>query len=416
MTEPLQKREQGYQWTGSEYHFITEKVKDRGYVRYRNKEFGIFYLDPSPYMQTPYPDLYVVKGCSLPPERQLIDITVRETGEITDIDAEGYPVKIPLNFVLDWKIGNPKKIKKTSLVVVDEFLDFLSTPIKPSYFNIEDLEYCLGMYAVSSPQFMDFEPGGINAVVLRGDGDIDQSWWNFRNIMKVIPDFLKDSSSANFYAHLESKKKPKLMNNTEVSLSYKNVKDVPVQIPLPFKVEFKNFFSYKDYMEEYQPMATAYMMDALLYQPFIPPKYEKRIEEAMYYVVDFVLDKEETPCLLDLGTTVPKMATAIARLNYKKVATVKELDKGKNYWANSLSQSKAESSEKIEKLYSIKEKDKILFAEVKELISTGIPVTYEILQRKSTLKGNNFKKSFERLRSTGRIFIKPTKIIGYVEY
>ncbi|MGB9929143.1 MAG: hypothetical protein ACPK85_12195 [Methanosarcina sp.] len=416
MTESLQKREQGYQWTGSEYHFISEKEKDRGYVRYRNKDFGIFCLDPSPYMHNPYPDLYVVKGCSFPPEKQLIDITVRETGEIMDVSPEGYPIKIPLNYVLDWKIGNPKKMKKTNLVVVDEFLDFLSTPIKPSYFNIEDLEYCLGMYAVSSPQFVDFEPGGINAVVLRGDGDINQSWWNFRNIMKVIPDFLKNPTSTNFYAHLESKKKPKLLDNSEISLSYKNIKDVPVQIPLPFKVEFKNFFSYKDYMEQYRPMATAYMMDALLYQPFIPPKYEKRIEESMYYVVDFILDREETPCFLDLGSVVPKMATAFARLKYKKVATIKDLDEGKNFWANSLSQSKADSKENIDKIYTIKEKEEILFSEINELNLTGIKVTYELLKEKTKLLKPNFKKAFNKLRACGYIYTKPDKTIGIIEH
>lgn len=186
MAEPLQKREEGYQWTGSEYHFISEKEKNRGYVRYRNPDSGTFYLDPSPYKHSPFDDIYIVKSCPLPPNEKLIDITVRETGEVIDVDPEGYPKRYTVNYVLDWKPGNPKKMKKTNLVLYDEFLNFLSTPIKPSYFNIEDLEYCMGMYAVSSPRFVDFEPGGINAVVLRGDGDINESWFQFKRIMDVI--------------------------------------------------------------------------------------------------------------------------------------------------------------------------------------------------------------------------------------
>ena len=42
-------------------------------------------------------------------------------------------------------------------------------------------------------------------------------------------------------------------------------------------------------------MATAYIYDALLYQPEIPVKYEKRIENAIYFVLDYVLDSDEVP-------------------------------------------------------------------------------------------------------------------------
>lgn len=416
MAESLRKRDQGYQWTGSEYHFISDKEKNRGYVRYKNTNYGTFYLDPSPYMHTPFDDIYVVKGCTLPPNGKLIDITVRETGEVIDVDPEGYLKRYPVNYVLDWKPGNPKKMRKTNLVLHDEFLDFLSKPIKPSYFNIEDLEYCMGMYAVSSPQFVDFEPGGINAVVLRGDGDINESWFQFKRIMDVIPGPFKNSSSPNFYAHLETKKKPTFKNNTEVSLSYKNIRDVPVQIPLPFKVEFKNFFSYKDYIKEYKPMATAYILDALLYQPEIPVKYEKRIENAMYFVLDYVLDSDEIPCFLDIGSVIPKMATAFARLRYKRVATIKDLDEGKNHWANSITQSKPESGEKIDKLYNIKDEEEFLLSEIKELTSTGIKVTYELLQQKSKLLEPNFKKAFDKLRACGYVYIKPDKAIGIIEH
>ncbi|KKH92887.1 hypothetical protein EO95_09420 [Methanosarcina sp. 1.H.T.1A.1] len=74
-------------------------------------------------------------------------------------------------------------------------------------------------------------------------------------------------------------------------------------------MEFKSFFSYKDYIKEYKPMATSF-----------------------------------------------------ARLRYRRVATIKDLDEGKNYWANSIIQSKTESGKNIDKLYkSLSHNSKLIF-------------------------------------------------------
>ncbi len=145
-------------------------------------------------------------------------------------------------------------------------------------------------------------------------------------------------------------------------------------------------------------------------------KYEKRIEDAIYFVLDYVLDSDEVPCFLDIGSVIPKMATAFARLRYKRVATIKDLDEGKNYWANSIIQSKPESGENIDKLYSIKDKEELLRSEIKELTSTGIKVTYELLQQKSKLLESEFKEAFDKLRACGYIYVKPNKTIGVIEY
>jgi hypothetical protein len=78
VTDSLKKRYFGYELSGIEYRLIFEK-DDMGYVRFKNKRENSFYLDPSPFLDTQKPDVYVIKAGDLPPAGQLIEVVVTET-------------------------------------------------------------------------------------------------------------------------------------------------------------------------------------------------------------------------------------------------------------------------------------------------------------------------------------------------
>ncbi|HHV24228.1 MAG: hypothetical protein PHG79_01545 [Methanosarcina sp.] len=432
---PLKERTFGYELSGSEHKLIFEK-EDIGYVRYKNKAAGIFYLDPSPYYNDPRSQIYVIKSGTLPPKGQLIEVKVTETETFRSIDqdkiftsveevlawaaqAQNESHIINIKYVVDWDLVNPNKIRGNKLTSKDDFLEFISTPIKYNILGLEDLQYCLGMCAVSAPQITELEKGGVNAVVLDKKYD-SMKWAAFKRIMSIVPKEFKQPTSKNFYKYLTTNEQPCPTASTEVNLSYFNVPDVPIHLPIPFDMKFKTLGEYKENFDHYLPLARAYMIDSLLFQPYIPEKIEKRMEEAMYFILDDISSTGIIPYYQDIGSVIPKLATSFARLNFDSWISLGDLNKSKGIWMDLMTEARhtidSTRTRSTDQLYQLTPDAEKLLKELNELEDAGIPLLITTIKEKTSLMEWNFEDALKKLRICGYVYFPNNERIGLIHY
>lgn len=413
----LRNREHGYELASSEHTMIFEK-EDRGYVRIKNRTYGMFYLDPSPYLSTPFNEIYVSALNKLPPSGKLVRVTVKETDSYQDVDPITMePVKIVLKIISGWEPVDPNKIMGNKLFNMEEFLHCVSTPISPHNLPFDDLEYCLGMYLVSAPQISNLEQGGINTVIL-GKTKQKEKWMNFKRMTSIIPSEFRRQESKNYYKSIEKGKPPKTPNSSEVSLAFLNRKEVPVHIPLPFEdLEFKKYYTYKEEFKDLTTISRAYMIDSLLFQPEIPKNLQRRVEEAMCFIVDDVLSAENLPCYQDIGSVVPKLTTSFARLNFNDNVTLADLNKGKELWYEAMSSSRKDggAGRNKSKTYQQTPDGELLLAEILELYETGVPLTIENIKCRTKVHASKFEAALNKLKFAGKIYFPSNDTIGIIK-
>lgn len=112
----LRNRYWGFELSGVEYKLIFEK-ENMGFVRFANKNKDIFYLDPSPFLNTVKPEIYVLEKCPVPPAGKLIEAIVRETEDKYNLNKTVVE-KTLVKYVIDWKIVDPNKLR-TNLTIKD---------------------------------------------------------------------------------------------------------------------------------------------------------------------------------------------------------------------------------------------------------------------------------------------------------
>ncbi|AKB52647.1 hypothetical protein MSBRW_3394 [Methanosarcina barkeri str. Wiesmoor] len=415
---PLKDRSRGYEFAASEYNLIF-RIENTGYVRYKDKEKGIFYLDPSPYYNDPRNQIYVVKSGEFPPKDKLVEVAVTETETFYGLKEQKLD-PILVKYIIGWKNINPNKIRAKDLASTEEFLEFLSTPVKnPNFYNIEDFRYCLGMCAISAPQITDLEKGGVNTVALDTHRD-RQKWAAFKRILGIVPQEFRRPSSKNFYKFLENNEEIYPLNSREVNLSYFDVTDVPIHLPIPLNMAFKTYGEYKKSFEEYLPIARAYMVNSLLFQPYVPEKVEKRMENAMYFILDEISSREDIPYYQDIGSVIPKLATSFARLNFKSWVTLNDLKTSTGLWSDVMDGSRHNVSElkkmSTNSLYRLPSEAEVLLKEITELDDAGIPLLLSTVRSNTKLFDFTFDNALRKLKVNGFIYFPSGEKIGLVHY
>lgn len=419
MALPLLKdRNRGYEFAASEYNLIF-RIENTGYVRYKDKEKGLFYLDPSPYYGDPRSQIYAVKSGEFPPKDKLIEATVTETEKFYELKGQELdPVLV--KYIIGWKTINPNKIRGKDLASTEEFLEFLSTPVKnPNFYNIEDFRYCLGMCAISAPQITDLEKGGVNTVALDTHRD-RQKWAAFKRILGIVPQEFRQPSSKNFYKFFENNEEIYPLNSREVNLSYFDVTDVPIHLPIPLNMAFKTYGEYKKSFEEYLPIARAYMMNSLLFQPYVPEKVEKRMENAMYFILEEISSKEDIPYYQDIGSVIPKLATSFARLNFKSWVTLNDLKTSTGLWSDVMDGVRHNVSElnkmSTDNLYRLSPEAEVLLKEITELDDAGMNLLLSTVKSNTKLLDFTFDNALKKLKVNGFIYFPSGEKIGLIHY
>lgn len=404
----LKDRYWGFELSGVEYKLIFEK-EDMGFVRFANKNKDIFFLDPSPFLNTTKPEIYVLKNCPVPPGGKLIEAIVRETENKYNFNGS-IVEKTLVKYVIDWKIMDPNKLR-TNLTIKDEFLNYVSAPIPRSIYNFEDLQNCLALTLISAPQLTEMEKGGINSVVL-GESNVRSQWAAIKKIMSIIPNEFKRPTSRQYYQLLEDNSRPKPVGCYEVNLAYFNITNVPVHIPLPFDLKFNPVASYQENLENYLPLARAFMIDALLFQPEIPEVMQKKMEETIYDLISNIISNDLISHTPDIGSIIPKLTTSYARLDFKPNPTSNELNEGKELWDSLMGETEKNRHRPLDinKLLELTPDEETLYKEIINLKDIGIDLTFENIKKRTSIAEWRFEETLEKLKIKGRIYYLNNKI------
>lgn len=425
MADSLDDREHDYEMSDIEFENVFIK-ENRGYVRFQNKKSGVFYLDPSPFLKTQKKEVFYAENCQTPPVDKLIEVTVRETEKVTITSGnptEGYwPDHILIKYITDWQFIDPNKIRRNRNVSREDFLDFLMMPIEKDLYN-EDLQYCLGLYHVASPQINEYQKGGINATVM-GKFHTDDNWKKFKGITQIVPPRFRKIKSRNFYKNLEYNMPLELSACREVSLAYYNITDIYYDLPIAFNVEFKDPASYKDNYDFMFKMAQTYLLDTLLFNPEISEEYLKKFgnllneyayDTASRYDVQF---HENTP------QTKIRLATAFARLDVKPEADIDNVNQGMDLLFNSTEHYSAAMKEaerynsaakKFENFFNFPANQKQVLSELGDMEDTGIPLTIKNLKEITKLKIEDLEETLKKLEKKGYIYFPNADTIGFIK-
>ena len=413
---PLNDRSYGYEFAGYERNLLFDpdnKFDNTGYVRFISRKQGTFVLDPSPYYPTQKEEVYFLKEKCIPPqENQLIHAVVLETKDQVKKDRSDDFYKVFYKYVSDWSPVDPNKIRGQNLFIKDEFLNFLGESLEKSY-GIEDLVTCMGMYMCSSPQLSEFEKGGINTTIIESFNS-DAKWKKFNQIMKVIPPEFRKRSSRLCYLSLTDHTPVNPVNCCELSIAYPNFLDVPIQIPMPFIVDFKK--QDKESWNTTVDVARTFMLDALLFQPQIPEGMEKQVEETMYQLNETIKYTYNIPCYLDIGSLLPKLTTSLCRLNFMPEADKDNLKKSLGAWSNLLvgTHSLGTLLSKYDKLYDLKPEERTMLNELEQMEDTGVELTIDNLKKITKVFEWKFEEILNGLKVKGHIYFPRNNKIGLI--
>ncbi len=399
----LRNRELGYEFSGIEYKLLFEK-DNVGYVRFPDKERELLYLDPSPFLFTPKKEIFVFDNCCPPENGKLIEVTVSETDKKI-YEVKGGFVSYTIKHIRDWKKVEIDKILHRKVLQPSEFTDFFCRPFKGDKDYIKKIGYCLSLYAISSPQILDYEKGGLNSALLSRD----RQWSTFKRIMNVIPEEFKRSSSRNFYKFLDNENEEtiKPLNSSEVSLAYHNPLNMPVQIPIEMKnIEPRPVLNYLGDIKFELPIVKAYILDALLYEPEVPKKLESYTTDCVYRIIDEIKKSGRIPYSQNLGSAVPKLSLSFARLNFKTETTKDNITEGVDLWFEMFRNAKRMASTQFSPndLYKLTENARMLYIDLNDAFGMDVKIHKEDIKKNTNLPEWDLDQALQELNIKGALY------------
>lgn len=416
MSVPLQERTHGYEFSGAEYKLLFER-ENLGYVRFRNQNLGVFYLDPSPFLKDPSNVIYAVKTGEIPPKRTLIRVTVAETS--TDYDViDGMLQTFEIRYITGWETVDPNKLRTSrGLIDREEYLHLITYPIKDRY-NINEIADCIGVHTVASPQVADILKGGVNTVVFT-TSQKNKKLAKFNRIMSVIPNEFRQIDSPNFYKTTTKNERINLPESQEVSIAYYNANNIPVHIPVAFDAEFKPYSEIKDNVEHNEALIRNYLLDTLLFNPVLLPRHYKRVEVMIYDMLDRITDQKEVPFFQDIGGAIPQLVAAFARITFKSIVTPAELAQSFQAWYSMVSEIMVGQNIEplnVDQIYRLDSHAETLLKELTLWNDAGIPLTLETVRQNTRVPSLFFEKALEQLRVGGYIYIPNEETIRLITY
>lgn len=419
----LKDRTMGYEFSASERNLLfNENYQNMGFVRIKSLREKSFFLDPSPYDVARKREYFILKDPSISiqelPKGQLIEVTVLEEDKQV-IFKNGHPDHyLKVKYVSNFKPVHPNKIINGELILQEEFLNYLTIPLAHrGQWDMEDIQYGLGLSIVASPQLCDEIKGGINTAVLVNT-ESTRKYGSYKKITSIIPNEFKAPSCNNYYYFTERNEKINPLASSEVSGSYFNVCDYPVHVPIQFDVASKSPTEYKVEFDSVLPMARAFMLDTLLFRPHIPDNLYKRMEDAMRFIFDEYFSNMDVPFCVDLGNCVPKLITSFARLNFNNLVTSRTLDDSLKLWVTSFEHA---SRSKLtgfnpDGFYRANNYTDILRNEISDLYFSGMDIHISSLKANTKVPYWEFDETLEKLCIAGIVYHKSTDVLGFLDY
>ncbi|HQC12699.1 MAG TPA: hypothetical protein PKY15_04995, partial [Methanoregulaceae archaeon] len=181
----LKNRLYGHSLSAIEKELIFSR-EDTGFVRQIHSSGAVFYLDPSPFLETPRRELYVAH-CPPPENGCLVHASVSTVKQEMMKDAAGY-YSLEVKYVDSWSRVDPNSLcSRRGILSPEEIHDYFTKPYLGEEEVVDGIALCSALYAVSSPPLSD-EKGGVYAAVLGKN----KPWLGFKKSLGVIPrEFMK---------------------------------------------------------------------------------------------------------------------------------------------------------------------------------------------------------------------------------
>jgi hypothetical protein len=310
-------------------------IKDHmGFVKRIQNLPNTFQLNPSPFYNRDTNHYYVFVKPPFPDEKSIVKANVNETEKIVD----GYPPDVSyifLHYVTSWTEVDPKKLTSRQMLDKEEFIGYFTEGIKGDISVIETIGNVLSICAVSSPQYLDSECGGMSTAIFGKK----ENWITYKRKFSVIPKELLSPKSNVRYQFIDKPINIPTENKTEINIAVQNPENIPIQIPVQITskrndVELMPLNTYIEDMDYLSPMVTGRILDSLMFQPKITKTLEKTIDNAVYDLINELRSSTGISYNQDIGSVVPKLSTAIARTNLTEKMNKEEIRTSVDTWTD----------------------------------------------------------------------------------
>ena len=284
-----------------------KKYATTGFVDYDTKNAGYFFLNPSPFLNSPKNEIYHVFG-PLPPEQRFIEIEISdERQEFWSGSTDNW---MTVKEVESWKPFDPSPLAaKRKIMDFMEIIDFFTYFYKGEMESVEEIAGGSSLFAVSTPPGESYG-GGINSAVFGKE----PQWNLFNKSLNAIPPELRKPTS-NYYYYISKIEKTINKNSGEKNIAILHPKKLRTDIPIIITNESpkRNSKDLQAQIDIESKIITAYLLDALLIKPRVTKQIQKMFLDEIYHMREQCLSVGLMPFNPNMSA-IPKLAGAYCRL------------------------------------------------------------------------------------------------------
>lgn len=400
--QSLKNREFGYELSGVEHKLIFDN-DDMGFVRFDGRSRHLFYLDPSPFLQTPKREFYMISDESVPTpnKNDLIKVTSFETERVVRGTFANL-VNIDVRHVKAWKKVDPKKLLHRKVMDQEEYVNFFKHPFQSADENRDSISQCLAMCSVSSNAIGINEKGGIDSgIIAKKSG-----WDSFVSLQKLIPREFKNTRSPYFYHSSRLEKNLNPSGSREINLSILMPKETFVHVPIVFDVEMRPRTAYSTDVSFEIPFVRAHLLDALMFQPEISEKAEKCLTDQIYEMTETFTHSSNFVYKQDLGAAAPKLGSSIARMNLSNEVSVSNVREGFDIWMDMFAHASKFQKSNLSpgEIFRLSKEAAQLYLQLEDTFGIDISISMADVEKISLLTPFELSDALASLRSAGAIY------------
>jgi hypothetical protein len=344
---------------------------------------------------------YLLNG-QAPPQKELVKVHVIDTEVVHEQVIDGFS-KMIVKIVSSWESIDCNTITRArSILDFEEVIDYLQMPYVGDKGIIECIGLGSGIYINSTPP-CGRKTGGINAAVLGKQ----KNWNGYTGSMNsVIPSDFKRMASDYFYRISEQDLPVELGNRREISLSYLNPEMTSMQIPVILDVDdVRSRKKLNEYCKEDYPVLNAYLIDSLLMNPSLPGNLDSYIVEKTYEFKNDVIDMGGLSYNQDLGSSLPLMSLAYARLQHKSECSKDDVKEVFEFSMDMIHWTSRELSTPLKPFerYTLKRDEETLYKDMCNAFGTDVNVSVEEAKNATVLNPFAFDDALKKLNSKGLV-------------
>jgi hypothetical protein len=400
----LKNRIYGHSLSAIEKELIFSR-EDTGFVRQIHASGAVFYLDPSPFLQTPKREVYIAH-CPPPENGTLIKASVSAVKQDTMKDRYGHYTLV-VKYVDSWSPVDPNTlVTKRGILSPEEIHDYFTKPYLGEEEVVDGIALCSALYAVSSPPLLE-EKGGVTAAILGKR----KPWLGFKKSLNIIPREFRQVTSPFYYTISEHEKKVENTNADEINLAYLNPGQLPMHIPVVLEeVGVRPSPGYSLDMQSLNPMVTAFILDSLIIKPEIPRSLESYVTDTFHTVVEEFKGSGWVPYKQNFSSLVPRLSLSFARYHAHLKLSKKDVTCAVDLWSDMYYRAKKVVSTQYEvsRLYRLDDRSRRLYLDLVDSYGLEIPIPLQEVRRQITSFRNewDFEEALDTLNRYG-LLIKP---------